>query len=166
MELHEGETVLFEGHPSWRAALLFFLKGFGIGVVIGAILWFAVSPTAGVTAVVVIGAITVLASIIIRSAIDYRITDERLHIRRGILAKKIHETRLGRVQDVTIEQSVMDRVLRIGRAEFDTASDEKNDFVFEGIANPDQVRAAVDKAHRLAEQRTTAGPAGPATGGL
>ena len=165
MELHEGETVLFEGHPSWRAALLFFLKGFAIGVVIGAILWFAVSEVAGIAAVVVIAAITILASVIIRSAIDYKITDERLHIRRGILSKKIHETRLGRVQDVTIEQSFPDRILRIGKAEFDTASDERNDFVFEGIANPDQVRQAVDKAHRLAEQRSDTS-SGTATGGL
>lgn len=165
MELHEGETVLFEGHPSWRAALLFFLKGFVIGVLIGAILWFAVSEAAGIAALVVIAAVTILASVIIRSAIDYKITDERLHIRRGILSKKIHETRLGRVQDVTIEQSFPDRILRIGKAEFDTASDERNDFVFEGIANPDQVRQAVDKAHRMAEQRSQTAP-GSTTGGL
>lgn len=165
MELHEGETILFEGHPSWRAALLFFLKGFGIGVMIGAILWFAISEVAGVTALVVIAVITVLASVIVRSAIDYKITDERLHIRRGILSKRIHETRLGRVQDVTIEQSFPDRILRIGRAEFETASDEASNFVFEGIANPDQVRQAVDKAHRLAEHRAEAAPGGT-TGGL
>lgn len=164
MELHEGETVLFEGHPSWRAALLFFLKGFAIGIAIGAILWFAVSEVAGIAALVIIAAITILASVIIRSAIDYKITDERLHIRRGILSKNIHETRLGRVQDVTISQSVGDRILRIGKVEFDTASEDQNRFAFEGIANPDQVRQAVDKAHRMAEHRAETSPGGNAGG--
>lgn len=159
MELHEGETVLFEGHPSWRAALLFFAKGFGIALIIGAIVWLAVGVAAAVAAVAVIAAITVLASIIIRSAIDYVITDERLHIRTGIVSRSIHETRLSRVQDVSIEQGVFDRILRIGKADFDTAADHDDQFVFRGIADPDKVRAAVDKAHRLAEQRGKETPA-------
>lgn len=158
MDLHEGESVLFEGHPSWRAGLLFFAKGFAAALIVAAILWFAVSEAAGVIALVALAAVTILASVVIRSATDYAITDQRLHIRRGLLARKIQETRLSRVQNVTIEQSVWERMLRIGSAEFDTASDEQNDFVFSGIAAPDRIRAAVDEAHRLAEQRP------PATG--
>ncbi|MFA9272684.1 MAG: PH domain-containing protein [Baekduiaceae bacterium] len=153
MELHEGETVLFEGHPSWRSALLFFAKGIGLGILIGAILYFAIGVAAGGAAVAVIAGITIVASLIVRQATKYVITDERLHIRTGILARSIHETRLSRVQDVAIEQGVFDRLLRIGKADFDTAADRDDQFVFRGIANPDEVRAAVDKAHRLAEHK-------------
>ncbi|MDQ8043099.1 MAG: PH domain-containing protein [Patulibacter sp.] len=153
MDLYDGETVLFEGHPSWRSALIFFVKGFVLAVIVGAALWFAVAHWAGVLGLVAVIALTIGLSVLIRSATDYAITNERLHIRRGIVSRNIQETRLGRVQNVTVNQTVWERLLRIGRAEFDTASDQENDFVFAGIADPDQVRAAVDKAHRLAEQQ-------------
>ncbi len=57
------------------------------------------------------------------------------------------------MQNVTVSQSVWERLLQIGKAEFDTASQDQSDFVFAGIANPDDVRAAVEAAHRLAEER-------------
>ncbi len=153
MELHDGETILFEGHPSWRSALLFFVKGFLGAVVVAAAVWFAYDHTIGIIVGVVIAALTIALSILLRSATEYVITDERLHIRRGIISRTIQETRLGRVQNVTISQSIWQRLLQIGTADFDTASEEQADFMFAGIADPDNVREAVDKAHRLAEQR-------------
>ncbi|MEH3055230.1 MAG: PH domain-containing protein [Patulibacter minatonensis] len=153
MELHEGETILFEGHPSWRSALLFFVKGFLGAIVVGAALYFALDHTIGIAVAVGLAALTIVVSLVLRSATEYVITDERLHIRRGIIARTIQETRLGRVQNVTVSQSIWERLLQIGRAEFDTASDDQNDFLFAGIADPDEVRAAVDAAHRLAEER-------------
>jgi uncharacterized membrane protein YdbT with pleckstrin-like domain len=152
MDLYPGETILFEGHPSWRSALIFFVKGFVLAIIVGLALWFAVAHWAGVLGLVAVVALTIGVSVLVRSATDYAITNERLHIRRGILSRKIQETRLVRVQNVAVNQSVWERILFIGRAEFDTASDQENDFVFAGIANPDRVRAAVDAAHRLAEQ--------------
>lgn len=153
MELHQGETILFEGHPSWRSTLLFFVKGFVAAAIVGAVLWFAVSEGAGIAVGIGLAVFTILLSLLIRSATEYVITDERLHIRRGIISRTIQETRLGRVQNVTVSQSVWERLLQIGKAEFDTASQDQSDFVFAGIANPDDVRAAVEAAHRLAEER-------------
>jgi uncharacterized membrane protein YdbT with pleckstrin-like domain len=153
MELNAGETILFEGHPSWRSGLGFFAKGLVLAVIVGLALGFGVAAWAGIVGGAVVFAITIGISALLRYATDYAITNERLHIRRGILSKTTQETRLGRVQNVTVSQSVWERLLRIGRADFDTASEEQNDFLFAGIANPDQVRAAVDKAHRLAESR-------------
>jgi uncharacterized membrane protein YdbT with pleckstrin-like domain len=158
MELHHGETVLFEGHPSWRSALLFFVKGFIGALAVGAILWFAVDPVWGVVAGLVIVGLTIALSLLLRSATEYVITDERLHIRRGIISRTIQETRLGRVQNVTISQTIWERALQIGKADFDTASQDEAHFVFAGIADPDEVRAAVDRAHRLADQRGTTEP--------
>ncbi len=92
MELHQGETILFEGHPSWRSTLLFFVKGFVAAAIVGAVLWFAVSEGAGVAVGVGLAAFTILLSLLIRSATEYVITDERLHIRRGIISRTIQET--------------------------------------------------------------------------
>ncbi len=165
MDLHPGETILFQGHPSWRATLLFFAQGFLAAVAIGAVVWLIAGSWAGIIAGLVVAALVVVGGIVVRSATEYVITDERLHIRRGLLSRKVQETRLGRVQDVTVSQSVWERLLRIGRADFDTASaDSSNDFVFAGIENPDRVRAAVDSAHRMAESRGGGQP--PAQAGL
>ena len=37
LNLSPGEQVIFEGHPSWRAILGFYLKGILVAVVIGVI---------------------------------------------------------------------------------------------------------------------------------
>lgn len=154
MELHEGETVLFKGHPSWRATLAFFVKGFALAAVAGLVA--GLIDSSWVLGVIIAGVavgITIGVGIVVRQATTYLITDERLHIRRGLIARSVQETRLSRVQNVMVSQSVWERLMRIGRAEFDTAADEQNDFVFAGIRDPDAVRGAVDRAHRLAEQR-------------
>lgn len=161
MDLHQGETVLFEGHPSWRSTLLFFTKGLAAAAVLGVIV--GLIDSSWVLGVIVGGvglAITIGVGLLLRQATVYMITDERLHIRRGLIARKVQETRLGRVQNVTVTQSVWERLLQIGSAEFDTASEDQNHFVFAGIQRPDQVRLAVDEAHRLAEGRGPVPPAG------
>lgn len=158
MDLHDGETILFQGHPSWRAALLFFGKGLLGAAAVGAIAWLIWGQWTGILAGLVIFGLVVVGGLVIRQSTEYVITDERLHIRRGLVSRKIQETRLARVQDVTVTQGVFDRLLKIGRADFDTAADGANDFVFAGIERPDQVRAAVDAAHRMAEQRGVGTP--------
>ena len=37
LNLSPGEQVIFEGHPSWRAILGFYLKGIVVAVVLGVI---------------------------------------------------------------------------------------------------------------------------------
>jgi uncharacterized membrane protein YdbT with pleckstrin-like domain len=157
MELHDGETILFDGHPSWRATLLYFVWGIGGSLIVGAILWFAVSNFWGVIALLIGVALVVLVGMFVRAATKYTITNERLHIQLGILSRVIHETRLGRVQNVTVRQTPFERLLRVGRVEFDTASEDSSEFVFRGIASPNVVREAVDTAHRIGEHPASSG---------
>ena len=84
----------------------------------------------------------------------YTITNRRLNIKRGIFARDIQETRLERVQNVNFSQSVFQRMLQVGDVDFDTASsDNENEFVFNGVGDPQEVVTKVDKA-------TSAGAAG------
>jgi uncharacterized membrane protein YdbT with pleckstrin-like domain len=158
MDLHPGEQILFEGHPSWRGVLGFYIKGLLLAIVVGVIVWFAASHGAGIGALVAVFALVILAGFIKRMATTYTITSERLHIRRGILAKNIQQTSIDRVQNVNAHQSVLDRVLRVGKVDFDTAGTDDSDFVFTDIASPDNVVTAVDRARRA---RTGAGAAEP-----
>jgi uncharacterized membrane protein YdbT with pleckstrin-like domain len=146
VDLQSGERVIYEGHPSWRAILGFYLKGIVAAIVIGIIVKLVDSTGTGVLAFAVIVGITILAGFIKRVATVYVITDHRLNIKRGIVARKVQETRLQRVQNVNYSQGVYERVMQIGNVDFDTAGTDDSDFVFEGVAQPEQVVQQVEKA--------------------
>ena len=96
--------------------------------------------------------LVVLAGFAFRLSTRYAITNQRLTIRRGILARHVQETRVERVQNVNTNQSVLDRLLRVGAVDFDTAGSDDSDFTFRGVANPERVVRAVDEAHRARER--------------
>jgi uncharacterized membrane protein YdbT with pleckstrin-like domain len=155
-KLHPGERILYEGHPSWRAILDFYLKGILATAVICLLVALATGVIGdetdrGLVAIIaLVGvAVTILAGFVKRVATNYTITDRRLHIKRGIVSRTIQETRLERVQNVNYHQTVMQRVLQVGDVDFDTAAGDDYNFVFNGVAEPADVVHMVDSAtHR------------------
>jgi uncharacterized membrane protein YdbT with pleckstrin-like domain len=158
MDLHPGEEIVFEGHPSWRGVLSFYLKGLAIALAIGAILLFAVSTATGILAFAIVMALVIVAGLIKRMATRYVISTERLNIRTGILSKHVQQTNINRVQNVNTQQTFIDRLLRVGAVDFDTAGTDDSDFTFRGVANPAGIVAAVDRAQRI--ERTVAAERG------
>src|SRR3954453_1248459 len=94
MDLHEGETVLFEGRPSWRAILGFYIVGALIAAAIAAIVGLITGTGAGAGVFVAIVALVVLVGWIRRIGTRYAITNERLWIQHGLLSRHTQETRL------------------------------------------------------------------------
>jgi uncharacterized membrane protein YdbT with pleckstrin-like domain len=146
VDLQPGEKVIYEGHPSWRAIIGFYLKGILAAVILGVVVKLVDSTGLGILVFVALVAITILAGFIKRIATVYVITDHRLNIKRGIVARKVQETRLQRVQNVNYTQGVYERIMQIGNVDFDTAGTEDSDFVFEGVAQPEQVVQQVERA--------------------
>jgi len=140
------ETIIFDGHPSWRSVLGIYIKGDLLALAVGAALWFAISPEVGIAAGVAISLLAVLVGFVRRRATRYVITNQRLYIRRGLLSRYEQQTRLERVQDVSTRQSFFERILQIGTVDFDTAGDEAEDFRFAGVDDPREVVRAVDAA--------------------
>jgi uncharacterized membrane protein YdbT with pleckstrin-like domain len=152
MDMHPGEEIVFEGHPSWRGVLSFYVYGIGAVVIVGIVLGLVASTAVGLI-VAVVGILAVVGvGFLKRMATHYVVTTQRLRIRRGIFAKKIQQTRIDRVQNVNTEQRVLDRMLRVGTVDFDTAGTDDSDFTFRGIASPDEVVSAVDRAQRVAAE--------------
>ena len=144
-----GEQIIFQGHPSWRAILAFYLKGLLIGVIVALIAKLLGEGFVTVFIIVLAAlAISVLAGFIKRMATVYTITNQRLRIQRGIIARNVQQTRIERVQNVNTDQGVIDRLLQVGAVDFDTAGTTESDFRFDGVDNPEDVIAAVDKAQR------------------
>ncbi len=153
LTLSPGEQVIFEGHPSWRAILGFYLKGIAIAAVAGVITALAtriggddVNSGLVFIVVLVIIALTVLVGFIKRVATTYTITNRRLNIKRGIVSREIQETRLERVQNVNYRQSAFQRIMQIGDVDFDTAASDDYNFVFAGVGEPEDVVHRVDQA--------------------
>ena len=102
---------------------------------------------------VVIAGLTVVIGYLRRIATKYLITTQRLRISKGILRKKVQETRLERVQNVNYEQGLVDRMFRVGTVDFDTAGTDDSEFRFEWINDPETVVRAVDEATHGASQQ-------------
>jgi uncharacterized membrane protein YdbT with pleckstrin-like domain len=156
-KLHPGEQVLYEGHPSWRAILDFYLKGIlataavCLLVALGTSLFGDEAESGLVAIIALVGvALTILVGFVKRVATSYTITNRRLHIKRGIVSRTIQETRLERVQNVNYTQSVVQRALQIGNVDFDTAAGDDYNFTFDGVADPAEVVHMVDRATGVA----------------
>jgi uncharacterized membrane protein YdbT with pleckstrin-like domain len=147
LNLSPGEQLIFQGHPSWRAILGFYLKGVLVAAIIGVIakLFGSGSGTVFLIVLVVI-ALTVLIGFVKRVATTYTITNRRLNIKRGIISREVQETRLERVQNVNYRQSVYQRIMQIGDVDFDTAATDDYNFIFAGVAEPADVVHSVDQA--------------------
>ena len=147
MDLQPGERVIYQGHPSWRAILGFYIKGLLVAAA-AAVLAGLINEGAGLGVVTfaVIAAIVVLAGFVKRVATVYTITDRRLNIKVGIISRKVQETRLQRVQNVNFNQGVYERVMQIGDVEFTTAGTDESNFVFAGVAQPEEVVQQVEHA--------------------
>jgi uncharacterized membrane protein YdbT with pleckstrin-like domain len=146
MDLQSGENVIYQGHPSWRAILGFYLTGVIVGAIAGIAVGLIESTGTGVLVAAAVIAVTVVAGLVKRIATTYTITDRRLNIKRGIVSRKVQETRLQRVQNVNFSQSVYQRLMQIGDVDFDTAAGDDYNFVFAGVAEPEEVVQQVDVA--------------------
>lgn len=157
LELHREEHVIYAGHPSWRGTLSFYVRG-ALVALVGAAVAALVTVIGGefslaitIVAFLVLEGGVILGGFLFRFSTTYTITNQRLTIERGILSKHMQQTRVERVQNVNTDQTLLDRILRVGQVDFDTAGADDSDFTFRGIANPEQVVRAVDRAHRERE---------------
>ena len=150
MDLHPGEHVIYEGHPSWRSTFGFYILGLLVAAAAAVIAYFAADKSTGLAAAVGIGLLVIVLIVgwLRRITTRYLITNRRLQIRRGILSRNVEETRVDRVVDVTVRQRVWQRMLLIGDVDFDNASQQQGDlFRFAGIASPHDVTRAINRVH-------------------
>ena len=156
MDLRADEQPLYEGRPSWRALMSFYVSGLIAAVVLGGILWLTASAEVGVAVGVGVFALTLVIGYVRRMFTKYLITNRRLRITRGIVRRNVQETRLDRVQNVNYAQGVIDRLFKVGTVDFDTAGTDDSEFRFEWVNRPDAVVRAVDEA--IARSPSTTAP--------
>jgi uncharacterized membrane protein YdbT with pleckstrin-like domain len=163
MELRGREHELYEGRPSWRALMSFYVGGIGLAALVVLIVGLlAGSWLPALVVAAVIAGLTLVIGYLRRVSTKYLITNQRLRITRGIVRRHVQETRLERVQNVNYQQGALDRMLGVGTVDFDTAGTDDSEFRFEWVDKPEDVVRAVDRA--VEEERASASDPGTAPG--
>jgi uncharacterized membrane protein YdbT with pleckstrin-like domain len=148
-----GEIVFFHGHPSLLSLTRFYLKGLLVSVGAGAVAGIATAVAVGhvqtgwvIAAVLLVFVVVLAAGQLRRIQTTYSITNRRLTIETGLLSRRLHQTRLERVQNVNSTQSFLGRLARVGTVDFDTAGESEFDFTFRGVHDPRGIVRTVDRA--------------------
>jgi len=160
----EGETTVWQGHPSWKSMLVFYVKWTIISLIPVAVwvglnaggsdisaTWFAVATAIGLVLTYVVGWIK-------RQTTRYLVTDRRIHIRTGIMSRNERTTHVDRVQNVNLNQSIIQRMLGIGDVDWDTAGTDASDadFTFRGVDDPSGLVRAADRYYGVTAVQETA----------
>jgi uncharacterized membrane protein YdbT with pleckstrin-like domain len=165
---YEGETTVWQGHPSWKAMVLFYVKWTLISLIPIAI-WVVievagsgVSPTYFAIATIVLLVLTYAMGWVLRVTTRYLVTDRRIQIRTGIASRRERTTHVDRVQNVNLTQSLPQRILGIGDVDWDTAGTDapESDFTFRGIDDPSALVRLADRFN-LEAMRSGTPPATP-----
>lgn len=152
--------------------IAFYFKGLLASVVAGSITGILTAIVDGhveagwiVMVVLVVFVALIAVGQLRRIQTTYSITDQRLTIETGLLSRDMHQTRLERVQNVNVSQSLFERFLRVGTVDFDTAAEADFAFSFRGVGAPRTIVRTVDRAlHELRGEasQALAGPRDPA----
>ena len=150
------ETDIFKLSPVARAFPGQILLGvIFLGLAIGLALhaqdlswprWVALVPAA-------FGLLVLLLVWIRVKSCSYRLTTQRLFVRRGWLAKHVDELELYRVKDVMVDQGGLQRLLGYGTITVLAADDTTPETDLAGISSPTKVKEMIRTQYRAARQR-------------
>ena len=84
---------------------------------------------------------------------SYRLTTQRLFVRRGWLAKHVDELELYRVKDVVVDQGILERALAYGTVTIFADDDTTPQLDLLRISSPTKVKEMIRTQYRAARQR-------------
>jgi uncharacterized membrane protein YdbT with pleckstrin-like domain len=152
------EEDLWSGRASWKSLVPTLLLWLVITLVvtIGIQVIFGRAP-ATLTALALCAAL--LLFLLVRAAwriwsLSYRLTTQRLFIRRGILTQTVDQTELLRIDDVRMRQTLIQRLLGIGQVEVISSDRSDAALVLRDILAPEVVGEHIRRHTRTVQRRT------------
>ncbi len=88
-----------------------------------------------------------------RASVHYRLTTHRLVLQRGILSRIDDRILLVDIDDITVQQSLINRMLQLGTITLNTKDETSPVLVMPGIETPHQVGDLIDEARRTERTR-------------
>jgi membrane protein YdbS with pleckstrin-like domain len=86
-------------------------------------------------------------------SITYRLTSERLFIQQGLIGRKQEEIELFRITDVSMEQTPLERMLRIGSILVNSTDESMPVARIENVTDPEKHKDTIRQAYRAARSR-------------
>jgi uncharacterized membrane protein YdbT with pleckstrin-like domain len=111
-------------------------------------LWAGLATGTALIVTLVIAIVVVVWTLLETIRWKYTITNRRVFVRRGLVSVNEQTARLERVQDVTLHQTLFDRMFGVGRLDIDTAGSEGGALQFKALMEPRHVREVLDAAVR------------------
>jgi uncharacterized membrane protein YdbT with pleckstrin-like domain len=152
--LTDEERVIWTGRPSWRGRMAIVVPGALLAIVFLVVsLWAGLSTGTALIVTAVIAVVVVGWTLLETIRWKYTITNRRVFVRHGLVSVNEQTARLERVQDVTLRQTLFDRIFGVGRLAIDTAGSEGGALEFKALTQPTHVREVLDAAVRQEQQQ-------------
>lgn len=87
------------------------------------------------------------------ASLHYRLTTQRLFVRRGLIAKHIDEVELFRVKDITVNQTLFQRILGYGTITILSTDDSNPELNLVGVGKPIEVKETIRDHYRASRKR-------------
>ena len=150
LELKEGEHIIRRTRPAWRSFWVFILGVVLVGI--GPLV--KEDAPIGLETGLLFGA--VFAIIILRRWSDvYTLTNERIMVRGGLIARDTTEIRLEDVARVEANQGFNLRLVGAGHILISTRLSHQDNIIMYGQLHPNQVREEIEEL--AAQKRSVAG---------
>jgi uncharacterized membrane protein YdbT with pleckstrin-like domain len=156
------EELVLSFSPSWKGMLGWYIKRLLIATLVCVLVGLAWQKDAleaywfFLVLVVSFGGVLGIGKLI-RQATVYRISTRRVSETTGIFNKKTESAFFTEITNTTVEQNILERILKVGRVDFDTAGEQrlrreegraskggKNYLAFWGVPSPHHLEATVD----------------------
>jgi membrane protein YdbS with pleckstrin-like domain len=129
--------MLYEGNPSWKAYLGYYLAA-GVAALVVIAISLKLADVAkhkalGVLIPVALAAVFAFGLHLFRKSIKFRVSNTVIEYERGVLSKRIDVVQLWRVKDVVYKQSLIDRILGIAHIGIVTSDATNPNFDIVGM---------------------------------
>jgi uncharacterized membrane protein YdbT with pleckstrin-like domain len=145
----QERKMLYDGSPSWKAFLGYYLIGGFVALLMMTILRWKDGSGAPMGTKLLDVVIPIAVAVVFgfglhfyRKSIRFRVTNSVIEFERGMLSKRIDVLQLWRVRDVVYKQNLVDRILGIAHVE----------VVAQDTTNPDLEIVGMPASRQLFEQ--------------
>lgn len=154
---HDNHEAIWSGGYSAQALIpTMVVAGLAcLGAIIAAFLWFNEGTVwlAIFAGIVVTWAVIGLVYLYRRLSVHYRLTTQRFFHEHGLLGRVTDRIEVIAIDDVTVIQSFIERMLGTGRIKLMSADRNNPEFVINGLANVKHVAELIDEARRAERNR-------------
>jgi membrane protein YdbS with pleckstrin-like domain len=153
------ELTILEFAPTRKAHLAEMMGG-GVLTLVGGstVLWLWIAPSQSnwwilLAAPALLAGLYLLVKLWVDlKSVQYRLTNQRLFVLKGLFSKETQELELFRIKDIAVQQSLLQRVLGYGQVTIVSSDDTTPTATLRGIANPIGIKELIRENYKEARK--------------